>query len=92
VKSEIRRLIAFQRINLVEPLPEMGQFTVVFCRNVMIYFDRRTQLATIQRLCDRIEPGGYLVVGHSESLTGVNCPMEYVCPSVYRKAGRSAAC
>jgi chemotaxis protein methyltransferase CheR len=92
VKSDIRRLIAFQRINLVEPFPRLGQFSVVFCRNVMIYFDRRTQLATIQRLFDCIEPGGYLLVGHSESLVGAKCPMAYVCPSVYRKEGRGAAC
>jgi chemotaxis protein methyltransferase CheR len=89
VKPEIASLIEFRRMNLIEPFRHGRSFDVVFCRNVMIYFDRRTQQDLVGRLADCLHPGGYLFVGHSESLSGIEHPLEYVCPAVYRRrAGR----
>jgi chemotaxis protein methyltransferase CheR len=81
----IRNLIAFRRLNLKEPYPFKGPFDFIFCRNVMIYFDKKTQESLIQRMAEYLSPGGYLFVGHSESLTGLNHPLTYVKPAVYRK-------
>ena len=57
---------------------------MIFCRNVMIYFDRATQEALVQRLCKFLKPGGYLLIGHSESLNGLQLPLRCVKPSVYQ--------
>jgi chemotaxis protein methyltransferase CheR len=91
VKPEIRRLVEFERLNLIEPLPRRA-FHAVFCRNVMMYFDKPTRQDIVSRLADCLEPGGYLFVGHSESLTGIEHPLRYVRPAVYRqeKAGSAA--
>lgn len=86
VKPDLVRHVQFRRMNLIEPLPPMPAFDVIFCRNVMIYFDRPTQEGLVNRLAERLEPGGYLLVGHAESLTGVQHALEYVKPSIYRKA------
>ena len=87
VKPEIRKLVEFRRINLVEPYPDMEPFPVIFCRNVMIYFDKPTQERVVNRMAHYLEPGGYLFIGHSESLMGTNQPLDYVRPAVYRKPG-----
>lgn len=86
VRSELRPRIDFRRLNLVQPLPAMMRYPVIFCRNVLIYFDKQMQASLVRRLADALEPGGYLLVGHSESLTGLDHPLSYVCPAVYRKA------
>lgn len=85
VKPEIRSLVEFRRQNLVEPAPFGGLFPLILCRNVMIYFDKPTQAAVVERLVACLEPGGHLFIGHSESLTGVDHNLQYVEPSVYRK-------
>jgi chemotaxis protein methyltransferase CheR len=85
VKPEVRGMVDFRRINLMEPLGNLPKFAVVFCRNVMIYFDKPTQEDLLRRLADRLEPGGYLLTGHSESLLGSRQALEYVRPAVYRK-------
>jgi len=85
VKPEIRAMAAFERINLIEPISWPKQFPVVFCRNVMIYFDRSTQQRVIANLSRGLEPGGYLFVGHAESFTGIDHRLEYVRPAVYRR-------
>jgi len=87
VKAEIRAQALFQRINLIEPLKWSKQFPVIFCRNVMIYFDRPTQQRVISNLTRCLEPGGYLFVGHAESFTGIDHRLEYVRPAVYRQPG-----
>jgi chemotaxis protein methyltransferase CheR len=61
------------------------QFEVIFFRNVMIYFDKPTQEAVIRKLCRNLVPGGYLFVGHSESLAGLQIPVNPVASAVYRK-------
>ena len=86
VKPEVRNRIEFRRLNLIEPFPFVKRFHVIFCRNVMIYFDRATQEGLVNRLAERLEPGGYLLIGHSESLTGIQHPLQYLAPAVYRKA------
>ena len=80
-------MIRFDQVNLVRPLLASPSYAAIFCRNVMIYFDRSTQEQVVNRLTDRLEPGGYLFVGHSESLSGVAHSLEYICPATYRKPG-----
>jgi chemotaxis protein methyltransferase CheR len=89
IKPEIREMVEFRRLNLTEPLRKIPKVFVIFCRNVMIYFDKATQESLVERLAERLLPGGYLLTGHSESLVGSNHALEYVQPAVYRKtAGR----
>jgi len=90
VKPACRQRIEWRRFNLVtDPVPP-ARYPVVFCRNVMIYFDRPTQEAVVQRLASALEPGGYLLIGHSESLSRMEHPLEYVKPAIYRKAGKGS--
>jgi chemotaxis protein methyltransferase CheR len=87
MRPEILSMVDFRRVNLIEPLPDLGKFTVIFCRNVMIYFSRETQEHLVNRLTAFLEPGGYLFVGHSESLTGMQHGMNHIRPAIYRKRG-----
>ena len=88
VSPSIRAQANFRRTNLIEPLPWGRLFPAIFCRNVMIYFDRQTQEQVVGRLAASLEPGGYLFVGHAESLTRINHSLDYVRPAIYRKPGR----
>jgi len=83
--GEVTSRVSFERLNLIERFPRDGTFALIFCRNVMIYFDRSTQSDLVNRLALCLEPGGYLFIGHSESLSGVECPLEYVQPAIYRR-------
>jgi len=85
VKKEIRAAIAFDRLNLMDDFIHAGPFPVIFCRNVMIYFDRPTQENLVRRMSHYLEPGGYLLIGHAESLNGTNHSLQYIRPAVYRK-------
>lgn len=87
MRPEIINMVEFHRINLIEPLPDLGHFDVIFCRNVMIYFSHATQAQLVDRLAACLNPGGYLFVGHSETLTGVQHGLQHVQPAVYRKRG-----
>jgi chemotaxis protein methyltransferase CheR len=83
---ELRHKITFQRLNFMDAdygVREM--FDVIFFRNVMIYFDQPTQQAVIHKLCRNLRPGGYLFVGHSESLAGLTIPVAPVGSAVFRK-------
>ena len=91
ITPALRAQAAFRRINLVESYSWPHPFPIIFCRNVMIYFDRQTQERVIAGLSQHLEPGGYLFVGHAESLTRVSHALEYVRPAVYRKPGRKEA-
>ncbi len=84
VKPAVTQRIEFARLNLIEPFPQRGLFHVIFCRNVMMYFDKGTQQDIVRRLSACLERGGYLFVGHSESLTGVEHGLHYVRPATYR--------
>ena len=85
VTAEARELVHLAYLNLMEPWPMRGRFHVIFCRNVMIYFDRPTQQELINRFWDVLEDGGYLFVGHSEGLSAIKHRFRYVRPAVYRK-------
>ena len=81
----LRERVSFQQINLVEALPKVGNFDVIFLRNVMIYFDMDTKRKVVQRLLPMLKSGGYFFVSHSESLNGVTDALKLVSPSIYRK-------
>jgi chemotaxis protein methyltransferase CheR len=85
VKEMIRRVIKFARLNLMGPWPMKGPFDLIMCRNVMIYFDRDVQKTLVMRYWDLLRPGGYLLVGHSESLMFVGQKFRYIEPAVYQK-------
>lgn len=86
IKEELRERVRFHQLNLLENnYPFTKPFDVIFCRNVMIYFDRPTQEALVGYLAERLVPGGYLMVGHSESLSGVKHPLQLVQPAIYLK-------
>ena len=85
VKESLRKLVHFARLNLMDPWPMRGPFEVIFCRNVMIYFDKPTQGQLVERFSELLAPGGTLFIGHSESLTGVRHQLRYVEPTVYEK-------
>jgi chemotaxis protein methyltransferase CheR len=86
-KSDIRSMIEFEHLNLMGGLPAAYCCSAIFCRNVMIYFDKPTQQSLVRRLAERLEDGGYLFIGHSESLNNVAHGLDYVCPATYRKPG-----
>jgi len=85
VKKELQEMINFIRFNLVENLQYSDPFDIIFCRNVMIYFDKTTQANMVNKFYDYLKNGGYLFIGRSESLTGLNHQFAYIEPSVYRK-------
>jgi len=86
VKPQLRERIHFRQINLLGNYTFPEPFEVIFCRNVMIYFDRPTQEQLVQRLAQFLIPGGYLLIGHSESLNGLNIGLRCLKPSIYQKA------
>lgn len=88
VVPELRAQVEFRRLNFMDSdfgLDEAPE--VIFCRNVIIYFDRATQERTLQKLVAHLPPGGYFFAGHSESLQGMNLPLKPAGPAVYRKTG-----
>lgn len=85
VAPDLKALISFARLNLMEKWPMRGPFDVILCRNVMIYFNRETQQDLVERFSHLLAPGGFLLVGHSESLTGFRHSLRYTQPAVYRK-------
>jgi chemotaxis protein methyltransferase CheR len=85
VKPQLRKLISFERLNLMEPFPTGQTFQIIFCRNVMIYFDKPTQERIVEKFYGALEKGGFFFIGHSESLTNINHTLRYIQPSVYRK-------
>lgn len=85
VSSQLKALIRFRRLNLIQEFPLRTQFDFIMCRNVMIYFDRDDQEKLIDRLSGYIKPGGYLFVGHSESLIGLQNSLKYVQSSIYQR-------
>jgi chemotaxis protein methyltransferase CheR len=86
VKAALRERVTFRHLNLLEGEPPFRDpFQVIFCRNVMIYFDRPTQEQLVERLTRRLVPGGYLFVGHSESLTHITHRLRMIRPAIYQK-------
>jgi len=85
IGPEARNHVRFRRLNFMEEFSFDGQLDVIFCRNVVIYFDRATQERLFMRFCRKLAVGGYLFIGHSESLAGMNLPLEPVAPTVYKR-------
>lgn len=86
VRPELQAMTVFRRLNLsTPPFPMKGPLDLVFCRNVMIYFDKEVRSRLISEIHRLLKPGGFLLVGHSESLTGVDAGFKPVRPSVYVK-------
>ncbi len=85
VCDSIKRMVRFARLNLMDEWPMKGPFDIIFCRNVMIYFDSKTQGRLVQRFWDLLAPGGRLLVGHSESLVANSAGFKYVQPATYKK-------
>jgi chemotaxis protein methyltransferase CheR len=85
VQDPIRAMVRFARLNLMQPWPMRGPFDAIFCRNVMIYFDKPTQERLVQRFWALLRPGGHLFIGHSESLSGASHAFRYIQPAVYVK-------
>lgn len=86
IVDKIRSEVIFRRFNLMDKkLPFKRKFHVVFCRNVMIYFDIHTKQDLVNKLYNQIEPGGYLFIGHSESLNREETKFKYILPALYRK-------
>ena len=85
VKDALRSCISFQRQNLMSPFYSAPTYDIIFCRNVLIYFQDRERALLIQKLTDALLPGGYLMIGHTESLISIPNRLRYVQPAVYRK-------
>jgi chemotaxis protein methyltransferase CheR len=87
IAPELRALIKFRRLNLLDA--DFGfreKIDIIFCRNVIIYFDRETQGNVLKKMHHCLNPGGFLFLGHSETINGLNLPFNPVAPTVYRKA------
>jgi len=85
VKDSVLKQIVYRRLNLMHPFSFKKHFQVIFCRNVMIYFDNPTRNAVVNKFFEVTEPGGYLFIGHSESISNTGSGYEYIKPAVYRK-------
>ena len=83
---EIRQVVHLQRLNLMDSSYGVDKpFDIIFCRNVMIYFDRPTQEAVVNRFRACLRPGGYLFTGHSETLNGLSTQLMNAAPTIYRR-------
>lgn len=83
---QLRAKTRFQRLNLMDPAYNVPKdFDIIFCRNVLIYFDRETQEKVINKLCMHLKPGGYFFLGHSESISGIDVPLKQLKPTMFVK-------
>ncbi len=86
IKSDLRRHVSFRRLNFMDSdfcMPEI--YDIIFCRNVLIYFDKPTQERVISKFMKYLQPDGYLFLGHSETIFSMNLPLQTCAPTVYRK-------
>lgn len=89
ISSEIREKISFRSFNLKgNDFKSLHQFDIIFCRNVLIYFERNVQEEVLRNLCDKLLPKGYLFLGHSESIAGMDLPLIPIRPTVFQKVAR----
>ncbi|WP_303920115.1 protein-glutamate O-methyltransferase CheR [Treponema berlinense] len=86
LKPEIRQKVSFDRLNFMAPsYPRTTEKNVIFCRNVLIYFDKPTQESVVRKLLEHLMPGGYLFLGHSETIFGMDLPLKTVGPTIFKK-------
>jgi chemotaxis protein methyltransferase CheR len=86
IAPELRKKTSFYQVNLTHPVEaDIGEFEVIFLRNVMIYFDPETKAKVVHNLLPRLRPGGYLIIGHSETLNGITDRVVSIRPTIYRK-------
>jgi len=85
IARELRQRVQFRHINLNQPLPQVGEFDLIFLRNVMIYFDIDMKKRVVSGLSGHLKSGGYLVIGHSENLNGITSALQAEAPTLYRK-------
>ena len=84
IRKEIREMVSFGKINLIQDFSHLPKFAVIFCRNIMIYFDRQTQQDLVTRMLQHLKPGGYFLIGHAENLNAIDHPLEYIAPATFR--------
>ncbi len=85
-KETLRKQVLYRKFNLMtEVFPFKKNFDLISCRNVMIYFDKETKERLVKKLYDQLRPGGYLFIGHSETLNGLNTPFTYVKSAIYQR-------
>jgi chemotaxis protein methyltransferase CheR len=85
IERSLRSRLRFMRVNLNAPLPQLGLFDFIFLRNVLIYFDADTKRKVVARVLNTLRGGGWLLIGHSETLAGVNDTVEQAAPAIFRK-------
>jgi len=86
VSPDVTRRVTFRTFNLMDPIPfKAYPYDIIFCRNVMIYFEHDTKIAVVKRLYDVLAPGGYLFIGHAESITRDATQYQFIKPAIYRK-------
>ncbi|BDQ38310.1 chemotaxis protein methyltransferase [Pseudodesulfovibrio nedwellii] len=83
--ASLRNKVSFQRLNFMEDFKLPNHQDIIFCRNVVIYFDRATQATLFAKFCNNLKSGGYLFIGHSESLSGLTLPIRQVAPTVFQR-------
>lgn len=85
IEQHLRDRIIFQQLNLIDILPSIGKFDVIFLRNVLIYFDAATKERVIRNVCSVLKPNGYLFIGHSESIKNMKVGLKFIAPTIYQK-------
>lgn len=85
IVPELRDKVSFRRLNFMDDFQFREKMDLIFCRNVMIYFDKKTQTELVQKFCNHLEPGGHLFIGHSESLAGADLPLKQLAPATYQR-------
>jgi chemotaxis protein methyltransferase CheR len=87
IVPELRSKLAFARLNLMDDhYPVEGDMDLIFCRNILIYFDKPTQSKVLRQLCSHLRPGGYLFLGHSESIVGIDLPVSQIANTVFQRS------
>jgi chemotaxis protein methyltransferase CheR len=87
IVPELRAKLAFARLNLMDDnYPVDGDMDLIFCRNILIYFDKPTQSKVLRQLCNHLRPGGYLFLGHSESIVGIDLPVSQIANTVFQRS------
>jgi len=92
IKQRIKDVVHFKQLNLLQPWPMSGPFDVIFCRNVFIYFDSDTKKRIIKKFRALLSDGGYLIIGHSESINDFTTDFEFIGQTIYRARNRTAPC